>query len=182
MQFVWIYRSSTMRTFGVHFNPIENPKDAVTQELIHPRSGYLPALSLFLNGQLTLHRSWKIPETVALYYTPSKYGRGKFRPGKCEVKHWVDPVLDSPPGPLAKIGLRNRRVLTEDHKTMRVPYNLTLTPLNVCNCILHRSCSALRFSYVCGLPICWCSHFCTFLCQKLFDWRAFWQEKRLMLP
>ncbi len=32
-----------------------------------------PALLLFLSGQLEPHRSWQIPETVLLYYTPSKY-------------------------------------------------------------------------------------------------------------
>jgi hypothetical protein len=28
---------------------------------------------LFLSGQLALHRSRKLPKTIALYYTPSKY-------------------------------------------------------------------------------------------------------------
>ncbi len=36
----------------------------------------LPALSLFLSGQLSPHHSETISETVALYYTPSKdWGR-----------------------------------------------------------------------------------------------------------
>jgi hypothetical protein len=36
----------------------------------------------------------------------------------------------------------------------------------ICNCIFHRSSSILRFSYVCGLPLCWCWQFFIILRQK----------------
>ncbi len=48
---------------------------------------------------MELHSSGQIPNTMVLYYTPSKYRVGKFRPCESEIKIEWTPILDRPPGP-----------------------------------------------------------------------------------
>jgi hypothetical protein len=56
-------------------------------------------VSLYLSKVILPHRSGRIPETAALYYTSATYRRGEFTPRESEVKTKQTTVVNGLPGP-----------------------------------------------------------------------------------